>query len=185
MTNTRSYFRSRLHFRKILITKGNFAIAESVVRGKAISIDRADVELVMVRYLPSYLAQDLFKTALKEHRSEVLPRLKDAAEFASEDPAEAHKHISYMVTDGSKGGKELCPKSYYLPKVAVHSTLHTFMLFPEADKNSVLAVHFYDFAPQNYQTTLRMKLTDAEMKLVREAKGALLQTNVSDAFCMV
>ena len=151
--------------------EGGFDIVKSVARGKSVSIDRDDFELLVYRYLPAYLPQDTLRKTIQENRATVFPLLSHAPLFASELTATAAGHRSYMKSEGAiESASGTCPKNYYLPNTPVPETIHSFMLMGEVAKNTVLAVHYYDRAPQNFQTALRIVLSNAEMSVYREAK---------------
>lgn len=151
--------------------EGSFDIKPSVVPGAFLSIDQSDVEIVVYRYLPGYLEQSSFRQIIKERPKEIVPLLGHSPLYANEPVETASKHSSYRLTDAKivKEG-EFCPKDYYLPKVANPKTIHTFLLMTEVGPNTVLAIHYYDAAPQNFQTVLKLKLSDEEVNIYRLAK---------------
>ncbi len=151
--------------------EGAFDIEKSIYPGGHFTIERDDVELVVYRYLPSYLEQASFRKALKENSGQILPLLSDAPLYATESAELASKRKSFAQTDGAIADrKDSCPKDFYLKNSVVPKTIHNFLLLTEEDKNTVLAVHYYDQAPHNFQTVLKLKLSDAEMVIYRKAK---------------
>jgi hypothetical protein len=163
--------------------EGSFEIGKSVVVGAYFTIARADVELLLYRYLPGYLAQDELKKALKERPGEIRPRLEHSPVLATEPEATAKAHVSYARTDGKKASLKTCPKSFHLKKTPMPETIHGFVLLADAGPNRVLAVHYYDEAPQNFQTALILELDDEGTKVWKKAgAGALLLSK--DPFCM-
>ncbi len=177
--------------------EGAFDIRPSVVFGQSVSLERADVELIVYRYLPAYLAQDNLRQAIQKNPKTMAGLFGHAPLYATEAPEQASKHVSFIATDGAIGtGRDECPHDYYSPKFPVQKTIHNFLLMMETGPNSVLAVNYADQAPHNFQTVLVFKLSDKEMKIYRRARdGAksppLLQTRVKDAessknyfFCM-
>ncbi len=151
--------------------EGAFPIRPSVVPGAFLSLERGDVEIVFSRYLPGYLAQQPFRQAIKIRPQFIVPRLGHSPLYAREPMETASKRSSYRLTDGTiaKEG-ESCPKDFYLPEAVVPKTIHTFVLLAEIEKNMVLAIHYYDQAPHNFQVVLKLKLSDAEMEMYRSAK---------------
>lgn len=174
--------------------EGAFEIEKSIYPGGHFTIERDDVELMIYRYLPSYLEQQAFRKAIKERAAEVVPLLSHAPVYATEPVEKASARKSFPQTDGAIATKGSCPADFYLKKVTVPKTIHNFLLLAELGKNTVLAVHYYDQAPHNFQTALRIKLDDDEMAVYRKAKqGAktppLFQTRNPDNnknvfFCM-
>lgn len=170
--------------------EGGFDIEKSVARGKYISLNRDDVELLVYRYLPAYLPQDLLRKAIQEKKEQIIPLLSHAPISQNEEIALASQRKSYMTVDGSIFSKEkMCPKNFYLKNTPVPESNHAFLIMGEIDKNTVLAVHYYDEAPQNFQTALQFKLTNEQMKSYREAKKGttvppFLLTGSDNTFCM-
>ena len=153
--------------------EGAFEIVKSIYPGGHFTINRDDVELIIYKYLPSYLEQKSFRKAIKERSKEIVPLLSDAPLYSTEPVAEASKHKSYISTDGAIAAKnEFCPKDFYLKNTPVPKTIHTFLLMAELDPHTVLAVHYYDQAPHNFQTALKIKLSDEGMKIYRQAKSS-------------
>ncbi len=174
--------------------EGAFEIEKSIYPGGHFTIERDDVELLIYRYLPSYLEQQAFRKAIKENSNRVVPLLSHAPAYATEPVEKASARKSFPQTDGAIATKGSCPADFYLKKAAVPKTIHNFLLLAELDKNLVLAVHYYDQAPHNFQTALRIKLDDDEMAVYRKAKlgtktPPLFQTRIPDKnknvyFCM-
>jgi hypothetical protein len=168
--------------------EGSFEIEKSVARGQFITLERDDVELLVYRYLPAYLPQDLLRAALKKDGAQIRPLLTHAPITADESPTTAAHRASYMASDGRHGtGPADCPHNFYLKSTPVARTVHSFLLLAEAGPHAVLATHYYDYAPQNFQTVVRFRLSDDAMKIYRRARqGAatppLFQT--AEAFCM-
>ncbi len=151
--------------------EGAFDIEKSIYPGGHFTIEREDVELVVYRYLPSYLEQASFRKALKENSRQIVPLLSDAPLYATEPIELASKRKSFAQTDGAiSDSKETCPKDFYLKNSLVPKTIHNFLLLNEEEKNTVLAVHYYDQAPHNFQTVLKLRLSDSEMTIYRKAK---------------
>lgn len=165
--------------------EGSFEIQKSVVRGATLVLDRADVQIVFVRYLPAYLAQEALRQAVKANPDELFARMRHAPIRANEETATAMARTSYGATDGAIGdGESDCPRDFYLKKAPVPRTIHSFLLLAELAPNRVLATHYYDYSPQNYQTVLELTLTPAEMEVYRKAKAGtnvppLLQTRLA------
>ena len=71
-------------------------------------------------------------------------------------------------------------------------TIHNFLLMAESAGNKVIAVYYADQAPHNWQSVLKLKLSDDEMKIYRAARPnskrpPVLQTRVGEQnyfFCM-
>jgi hypothetical protein len=174
--------------------EGGFQIEKSVVPGKFLTLERADFELTVARYLPAYLAQDLLRKSIKRNAESALALFKDAPLYFNEPKSSASRHKSYMSVDGLRADKaHTCPKNYYLKSTAVPETIHTFMLMGEIEPNIVLAVHYYDEAPQNFQTALKLHFSPDALKVYESAKAKsktppLFQTRLSDgtnqSFCM-
>lgn len=150
--------------------EGAFEIEKSIYPGGHLTIERDDVELIVYRYLPSYLEQQAFRKAIKTKPKEVVPLLFHAPSFATDTVSEASKKVKYASTDGNQTDIGSCPKDFYAKKSMVPKTTHSFLLLSEIDKNAVLGVHYYDQAPHNFQTAMRIKLSDDEMKVYRLAK---------------
>lgn len=163
--------------------EGAFEIEKSIYPGGHFQIERDDVELMIYRYLPSYLEQQAFRKVIKERSEDVLPLLSHAPVFATESVEAASSRKSYAQTDGALATTGACPTDFYLKKTSVPKTIHNFLLLSELDANTVLAVHYYDQAPHNFQTAMRIKLSNDEMSIYRKAKEGtkvppLLQTRV-------
>ena len=173
--------------------EGGFAIKASVVPGLIFSLDRGDVELIVYRYLPAYLPQESVRKAIRANPTTVLPRLGHAPLHATEPEQTASQHKSYIATDGAIAASgDACQHDYYLKNAAVPKTIHNFLLVAEGADNTVIAVYYADQAPHNWQTVLRLKLSDEDMKVYRAARAGskippVLQTRVGDRsyfFCM-
>lgn len=137
-----------------------------------ISIERDDVEVMVFRYLPSLLPQDVFRRALVERSKEILPYINNAPLYATESVSAASGRSSYITSDGiiSKPG-ESCPSTPEVKGVTEPKTMHTFLLLAELGSNSVMAVHYLDQAPQNFQMAFRLRLSKKEMRIYRGAKN--------------
>jgi zinc D-Ala-D-Ala dipeptidase len=163
--------------------EGQLNILKSFYPGHHFALDRNEVELVVYRYMPSYLPQTSFRKAIKNRSDEILPLLKHAPIAAIDSKAASRK--SYVSTDGAKSDGGTCPKDSYLKKTTVARTTHSFLLMAEADASHVLAISLYDQAPHNFQTLLKLKLSQKEMGAFREARNGatppLLQTD--NYFC--
>lgn len=150
--------------------EGSFPIKETVVPEDPLIIERKDVEIVLYRYLPSYLEQTSFRKMLKAQGSKFTPILSHAPNQHDEPAATASQHSSYIKSGAFASNGETCSSDYYLKTVRPPKTKHAFLLLAENGKNSVLAAHLYDQSPQNYQTVISFDLTDEQMKLFRQAK---------------
>lgn len=148
----------------------DFDFLKTYYPGAHFTLNREDFEIVVYRYLPSYLAQEGFRKAIKVDPAQVVPRLTHAPLYATEPSDTASRHKTFYQTEGAKAGEGECPKDYYLKKTAVAKTVHGFILLGEAGPNSVIATNYADPAPHNFQTILRLKLTDSEMATYRKAK---------------
>jgi D-alanyl-D-alanine dipeptidase len=155
--------------------EGAFPIKETITKDDPLVIERKDVELLVYRYLPSYLEQNGFRSYLKTH-PEFISRLSDSPLTHDELTATAAKHSSYIKNGGFESNGESCPANYYLKNVKPPKTRHAFILLSQMSEHTVLATHLYDQAPQNYQTAVTFELSDSEMKIVKaaKAKGPLL-----------
>lgn len=173
--------------------EGSFEIQASVVKGKHLTLARDDFELLFQRYLPAYLPQDSLRKAIKLKGNSLVSMFTHSPLAANEAVETASKRRPYMASDGSLGGKGTpCPANYYLRNTPLPETIHSFLLLADIGDNTVLASHYYDQSPQNFQTILKLKLNDQEVKSYRKARdGAtslpLLQTRVGQEpqfFCM-
>lgn len=165
--------------------EGSFAIAPSVVLNEYFVLERKDVSIIVYRYLPAYLAQNTFRAALKKNPDELLMRIGHAPIRFDEGSAQASKHVSYGFTDGAISGPgPACPADFYLKKEPLPQTIHSFLLLAELGEGRVLATHYYDHSPQNFQTVLELKLSAPELDVFRRARAntqspPLLQTRVA------
>jgi len=173
--------------------EGSFEIQPSVAKGKFLTLARDDFELLFHRYLPAYLPQDSLRKAIKLKGNALTSMFSHSPLTANEAVETASKRRPYMAGDGTLGGKSTpCPANYYLKGTPMPETIHSFLLLAELGNNTVLASHYYDQAPQNYQTILKLKLSDDELKFYRKAQNGagslpLLQTkNEKEVqfFCM-
>lgn len=164
--------------------EGAFPIKETITPDEPLVIERKDIELVVYRYLPSYLEQSGFRAYLKAH-PEFVARLSDAPQKHDEPVATATQHKSYVTSGGFDSNGETCPANYYLKTVRPPKTRHAFLILATEGERTLLATHLYDQAPQNYQTTVKFEVSPAEMKTVKSglAKGPLLFWP-SKYFCM-
>lgn len=163
-------FPIRASWQKNADFEGAFQIKESVVPEDPWIIERKDVEIVVYRYLPSYLEQAGFRKMLKSRGSSMTSILSDAPMTHDEDFKIAGKRSSYIKSGGFDSNGEFCSSDYYLKNVKPPKTKHAFLLLAEMGKNAVLASHLYDQSPQNYQTTLKLEVSDEQMKLFRQAR---------------
>jgi D-alanyl-D-alanine dipeptidase len=180
-------FPIRASWQKDADFEGAFPIKETVVPEDPFIIDRADVEIVLYRYLPSYLEQSSFRKMLKVQGSQFTSVLSHAP-IRSDEPADtAAKRSSYIKSGALNSNGETCQSDYYLKNIRPPKTKHALLLLAESGKNSVLAVHLYDQSPQNYQTTFKLEFSDEQMQLFRKAKKES-KTPVpfmpSEYFCM-
>ncbi len=167
--------------------EGAFPIEESIVAGPPLIIERKDVELILYRYLPSYLVQSRFRKLLKEKGSPFTSLLSHSPIRQDEPMETAQKRSSYIHSGALESNGETCPSDYYLKDVRPPKTRHAFLLLAEHGKSSVLATHLYDQSPQNYQTTLVFDFTNEQMKTFREARkhsSSPLLFFPTDYFCM-
>ncbi len=155
--------------------EGAFPIKETITPDDPLVIERKDVELIVYRYLPSYLEQTSFRSYLKAH-PEFISHLSDAPQRHDESVATAAQHRSYITSGAFDSNGETCPANYYLKKVRPPKTRHAFVILATKGDHTLLATHLYDQAPQNYQTALEFVVSDSEMKTVKSAlvKGPLL-----------
>lgn len=168
--------------------EGSFDIKGSISRGDHLTLERDEVEVLVARYLPAYLPQEALRAAIATQPDAVVPRLRHAPIRADESVATAARRVSYMAGDGSiAAAGRSCPRNTYLRDQPVPETIHTFVLVAEAGEHAVIATHYYDHAPQNFQTVLRLALDDEELARYRRAAASstgplLFQT--SSTFCM-
>jgi D-alanyl-D-alanine dipeptidase len=163
-------FPIRASWQKDADFEGAFPIKETVVPEEPLIIERKDVEIVLYRYLPSYLEQSSFRKMLKKEGSKITPLLTHAPIRHDEKSSTAATHSSYIKSDGLQSNGETCSSDYYLKNVRPPKTKHAFLLLAEDGANTVLATHYYDQSPQNYQTTLKLELSSEQMKSFREAR---------------
>jgi D-alanyl-D-alanine dipeptidase len=164
--------------------EGAFPIKETITPDDPLVIERKDVELLVYRYLPSYLEQKGFRSYLKAH-PEFISHLSDAPQKHDEPIATASHHRSYVTGGAFDSNGETCPSNYYLKTVRPPKTRHAFVILATQGDHTLLATHLYDQAPQNYQTTIQFEVSDSEMKTIKPAlaKGLLLFWP-SNYFCM-
>lgn len=239
-------FPIRASWQKDADFEGAFNIKASIVPVDPLIIERNDVEILVSRYLPSYLSQTQFRKMLKESREEDISRLSHAPLTHDDQTSRADSRSSYASTDGSVSlNGEHCPSDYHLKQYYPRKTIHTFVLLqglasppPEAkslepppqtasrlevpqkisrsinpgggapaseaskistpgvvrsnllsevDNNTVLAVHYYDQAPHNFQTVLHLTLSDQEMDIFRKGykeSSSPLIFQTQSFFCM-
>lgn len=179
--------------------EGIFRIRETAVRGQSLVLERDDIELLALRYLPAYLPTESLRAAVAA-RPALRERLDHGPVHPTEDPATAASHATYAASPlFQAAADQSCPRNFKLPKVPVARTPHTFLLLAEQDTGedggTVLAVHLYDRAPHNHQTALLLRLDASQLAAVRAARrvgGPLLFQTVQDtaegpvesAFCM-
>jgi hypothetical protein len=166
--------------------EGTFDVRGSVSRGDVLTIERADLAILVARYLPAYLPQEALRTAIRERPGEVLPRLDDAPVRADEDPATAAARPAASTTAAAPD--RTCPRNTFLPGEPVPETVHAFLLLAAAGANAVLATHDYDHAPHNFQTAVTLTLTDEQMAAYRRAAAAAAPVpprfQTTTTFCM-
>lgn len=180
-------FPIRASWQKDADFEGAFPIKETVVPEDPLTLERKDVELVLYRYLPSYLEQSGFRKMLKKQGSLFTSTLSDAPIKNDDTKEAAIKRSSYIHSGAFDSNGESCPADYYLKNVKTPKTKHKFLLLSEMGKNSVLAVHLYDQSPQNFQTALSLELSDEEMLAFRKAKKETktpLLFSPTEYFCM-
>jgi D-alanyl-D-alanine dipeptidase len=155
--------------------EGAFPIQETITPDDPLVIARRDVELLVYRYLPSYMEQTSFRAYVKEH-PEFISHLSDAPQTHDENVATAAGHRSYITGGGFDSNGETCPANVYLRNMRPPKTRHAFVILAEKDEHTILATHLYDQAPQNFQTAIEFELSPTEMKAVHAAltKGPLL-----------
>jgi D-alanyl-D-alanine dipeptidase len=164
--------------------EGAFPIKETITTDDPLVIERKDVQLLVFRYLPSYLEQSGFRAYLKAH-PEFISHLSDAPLAHDEPAATAARHHSYINSGGFDSNHETCPANYNLKTVQPPKTRHAFLILAVENEHSILATHLYDQAPQNFQTAVRFELSPAEMTMIQgaKAKGPLLFWP-ANYFCM-
>ena len=180
-------FPIRASWQKDADFEGAFAIKPSVVPEAPLVIERRDVQIVLYRYLPSYLEQSGFRKMLKAKGGRFTSVLSHAPSRSDDTPEEAAQRSSYIKAGAMNSNGETCPADYYLKNVRPPKTKHAFILLAEFGNNSVLASHLYDQSPQNYQTTAIFELSDAQIQLFRKARKASktpLLFIPSQHFCM-
>ncbi|MGZ3718895.1 MAG: hypothetical protein ACXWR1_11165 [Bdellovibrionota bacterium] len=173
--------------------EGDFNVQKPWYPGGHFTLQRADVELLVFRYLPAYLPQDELRKSIHSGKDKITRLFTHAPIAASEPEASASVRASYAATDGAiaEPGKD-CPHDFQLKKAPVPKTIHSFLLMGEAAPDTVYAVSYYDQAPHNFQEALRFHLSAEEMKTYRRAKEGtrippLLQTRVGESnsyFCL-
>jgi D-alanyl-D-alanine dipeptidase len=163
-------FPIRASWQKDADFEGAFPIKQTVVPEDPLIIERNDVEIVLYRYLPSYLEQSSFRKMLKTRGSQFTSILSHAPIRADEPIDSAAKRSSYIRSGALDSNGEICQSDYYLKNVPPPKTKHGFLLLAENGKNSVLAAHLYDQSPQNYQTILNFELSDEQMQIFRQAR---------------
>lgn len=180
-------FPIRASWQKDADFEGAFPIKETVVPENPLIIERKDVEIVLYRYLPSYLEQSGFRKMLKTKGAQFTSILSHAP-IRNDDTVESgEKRSSYIKSGAFESNGETCQSDYYLKGVRPPKTKHAFLLLSENSKNSVLASHLYDQSPQNYQTTISFELSDDQMQVFRKARKESktpLLFMPSEYFCM-
>ena len=152
--------------------EGAFPIESTIYPGAHFSLERDDVEILIYKYLPSYLPQKEFRQAIQDQPTKIIPLLDDAPISQNDDRQKAEQRPAYMAGDGLiSTEKGECPADYFLKGVKNPRTVHGFLLLNETPEGRVLAVHYYDQAPHNYQALLRLKLNDEQLALFRKAKA--------------
>lgn len=167
--------------------EGSFPIKETVVPEDPLIIERKDVEIVLYRYLPSYLEQSSFRKMLKK-KGVTFSSILSHAPVSNDDKIDLAKNRkSYIKSGAFDSNGETCQSNYYLKTVRPPKTKHGFLILAENGKNSVLVSHLYDQSPQNFQTTLTFELSDEQMQLFRKARKESktpLLFMPSEYFCM-
>ncbi|HPI40203.1 MAG TPA: M15 family metallopeptidase, partial [Pseudobdellovibrionaceae bacterium] len=163
-------FPIRASWQKDADFEGTFPIKETVVPEDPLILERKDVEIVLYRYLPSYLEQSGFRKMLKSKGSQFTSKLSHAPIRSDEKAETAAKRSSYVKSGAFDSNGETCQSDYYLKNVRPPKTKHGLLLLAENGKNSVLASHLYDQSPQNYQTTFILEFSDEQMQLFRKAR---------------
>jgi len=164
-------FPIRASWQKNADFEGAFLIKETVVPEEPLILDRKDVEILLYRYLPSYLEQSGFRKMLKTRGSQFTSILSHAPIRNDDKMDMAANRSSYVKTGAFDSNGETCRSDYYLKNIRPPKTKHAFLLLAENGKNSVLAAHLYDQSPQNYQTTLNFELSEDQMQLFRKARN--------------
>lgn len=170
-----SLFPIRASLQKDADHEGAFPIESTIYPGGHLTIDRADVEILVFKYLPAYLPQNELRAAIEKSPSKVIPLLDDAP-IAQTDPRElAEARKSYTQTDArlttlKKNSPETCVADFYLKGVPRPKTVHAFLLLNELPDGRVLAVHYYDQSPHNFQAAIKLKLDEAQRELFRRAR---------------
>jgi len=180
-------FPIRASWQKNADFEGAFPIKETVVPDEPLIIERKDVEIVLYRYLPSYLEQSSFRKMLKAKGASFTSVLSHAPVRNDDKVESAEKRQSYIKSGAFESNGETCQSDYYLKSVRPPKTKHAFLLLAEYGKNSILASHLYDQSPQNYQTTITFELSDEQMLVFRKARKESktpLLFMPSEYFCM-
>ncbi len=180
-------FPLRASWQKNADFEGAFPIKETVVPDEPLIIERKDVEIVLYRYLPSYLEQASFRKMLKTKGASLTSVLSHAPVRNDDKLESAEKRQSYIKSGAFESNGETCQSDYYLKSVRPPKTKHAFLLLAENGKNSVLASHLYDQSPQNYQTTISFELSEDQIQIFRQARKVSktpLLFMPSEYFCM-
>lgn len=154
--------------------EGAFPIKETIVpQYDPLIINRGDVELLVYRYLPSYLEQTSFRKYLKDAGPKATGLLADAPIVHDETPDKARAHSSYIKWGAFDSNGETCPADYYLKSVKPPKTKHAWLILA-TDGYRAIATHLYDQSPQNYQTLLTFELYAKDLALIKNAPKPLL-----------
>jgi hypothetical protein len=170
--------------------EGDFDVKKTFYPGGHLTIARDDAELLVYRYLPGYLPQKPLREAIKKNPEEMRALFKAAPLFATEPKETAVKHETFARTDGAADGNaDECPRDYNLKKQKVLKTAHAFLLLGEEKPGVVLAASYYDQAPHNFQTALRLHLLPDELAAYHRAREGtrippLLVTGKVYPFCL-
>lgn len=153
--------------------EGIFKIRESHHPGGFFTLSRDEVSLAVYRYLPEYLDQDALRAAIAADPQGTARRIAHAPIVHDEPESAAAARSDFRRSEGAAAAEgQVCPKNYRLPRTGVPKTTHAFLLLAEQPDGTVLALHRYDAAPHNFQTALTLRLDDAELALLRQARAA-------------
>ncbi len=146
-----------------------FEIGKNVVGGGELVLERADIELVLHRYLPAYVDPDDLRRNVAAH-----PELRERFDHAPVHPAEsvetAQRKAVWPLAMVGPSEDRSCPRNFKLPGAPVEKTTHSFLLLGEVPDGRTLAVHLYAPAPHNFQTFLLLALDEAERATVAAAQ---------------
>lgn len=164
-------FPIRASLQKDADMEGAFPIESTIYPGGHFSFNRNDIEIVIFKYLPAYLPQADLRKAIQDQPTKIIPLLDDAPISQNDVREKAEQRSSYISTDGRiSTEKGDCPADFYLKKFKNPKTIHGFLLLNETPEGQVLAVHYYDQAPHNFQALLRLRLDESQLALFRKAR---------------